>query len=230
MSPYGKPSCAERSGWRVGLMAAPMAARPNLLPSGLANLTAILGTSIDLSPTAAGSTEAAFALGRLTILAFLGWEKFRPQSLAAGAGRLDRRDARSLCSRRRRQAVFVPESLVDAIKAPGWQRQAIAWNTISPSRLDGHLERGRDRRSANPMAVRGRHSSRPVGKRTAIAAAVPDDNGREHHRVASNPGRSTVKRTVGMALPRTATRSSSRKAILAARSSAAVSPTISGAP
>lgn len=60
----------------------------NPLPSGLANLAAIPGAFIDLSPTASGSTEWAFALGAVTILSFLAWEKWRPQRLRLVPGAL----------------------------------------------------------------------------------------------------------------------------------------------
>lgn len=92
------------------------------LPSGLANLTAIPGAFIDLSPTAAGSTEAAFALGGLTILAFLGWEKFRPKSLRLVPGALIGVSVATLAAWLLGpdvKRVIVPESLIDSIKAPG---------------------------------------------------------------------------------------------------------------
>src|SRR5690606_25337037 len=58
------------------------------LPGGLANLAAVPGAFIDISPTAAGSTEAAFAIGVLTILSILAWEKWRPQRLRLLPGAL----------------------------------------------------------------------------------------------------------------------------------------------
>jgi len=94
----------------------------NPLPSGLANLTAIPGAFIDLSPTAAGSTEAAFLLGGITILAFLGWEKLRPKSLRLVPGALVGVTVATTLAYVLGpdvKRVIVPESLVDAIKAPG---------------------------------------------------------------------------------------------------------------
>lgn len=94
----------------------------NPLPSGLANLAAIPGAFIDLSPAAAGSTEAAFALGGLTIVAFLAWEKFRPQKLKLVPGALVGVVAATLAAYLLGpdvKRVIVPESLVDTINAPG---------------------------------------------------------------------------------------------------------------
>ncbi len=97
------------------------------LPSGLANLAAIPGAFIDLSPTGAGSAEAAFALGGLTILAFLGWEKFRPQSLRLVPGALIGVSVATLAAWLLGpdvKRVVVPESLIDSINAPGWAELA----------------------------------------------------------------------------------------------------------
>ena len=93
------------------------------LPSGLANLVAIPGAFIDLSPTASGSTEAAFALGGITILAFLAWEKFRPRKLRLVPGALIGVTVATLAAWLLGpdvKRVIVPESLIDAINAPGW--------------------------------------------------------------------------------------------------------------
>ena len=57
------------------------------LPNGLANLAAIPGAFLDLSPSLAGG-EAALALGGVTILAFLAWERWRPQRLRLVPGAL----------------------------------------------------------------------------------------------------------------------------------------------
>ncbi|MPT47297.1 MAG: SulP family inorganic anion transporter [Sphingobium sp.] len=58
------------------------------LPSGLANLSAVPGAFIDLTPGTGDSKVAAFALGMLTIVSFLLWEKIRPQKLRLVPGAL----------------------------------------------------------------------------------------------------------------------------------------------
>lgn len=93
----------------------------NPLPSGLANLAAIPGAFIDLSPTSSGSMEAAFLLGAITIAAFLGWEKLRPQSLRLVPGALIGVVAATVLA-----VVFgpdvkrveVPASLLDSLNMP----------------------------------------------------------------------------------------------------------------
>lgn len=94
----------------------------NPLPSGLANLAAIPGAFIDLSPTSSGSMEAAFLLGAITIAAFLGWEKLRPQSLRLVPGALIGVVVATVLA-----VVFgpdvkrveVPASLLDSLNMPG---------------------------------------------------------------------------------------------------------------
>lgn len=59
------------------------------LPNGLANLTAMPGRLLGLSPDGTlASAELAFAVGVLTIAFMLGWEKFRPQSMKLVPGAL----------------------------------------------------------------------------------------------------------------------------------------------
>jgi MFS superfamily sulfate permease-like transporter len=92
------------------------------LPSGLANLAAIPGAFFELSP-AGGSMEAAFALGGITILAFLGWEKIRPQSLRLVPGALVGVVVATVLAYilgADVKRVVVPESIVDAMNMPGW--------------------------------------------------------------------------------------------------------------
>lgn len=94
----------------------------NPLPSGLANLAAIPGAFIDLSPGNSGQTEAAFLLGAITIGAFVAWEKFRPQSLRLVPGALIGVVLATVIA-----VVFgpdvkrveVPASLVDSLSIPG---------------------------------------------------------------------------------------------------------------
>ncbi|MGK6322935.1 SulP family inorganic anion transporter [Sphingomonas sp. DT-51] len=57
------------------------------LPSGLQNLAAVPGRLLGLSSTLR-ATEFAFAIGVATILAMLGWEKFRPKALRLLPGAL----------------------------------------------------------------------------------------------------------------------------------------------
>jgi len=97
------------------------------LPSGLQNLAAIPGAFFDLTPASPAATEWAFALGGVTILAFLGWEKLRPQSLRLVPGALVGVTVATVLAYVLGpdvKRVIVPESLVDAIKAPGWAELA----------------------------------------------------------------------------------------------------------
>jgi MFS superfamily sulfate permease-like transporter len=93
------------------------------LPNGLANLAAIPGAFFELSPTSTGSMEAAFALGGVTILAFLGWEKFRPKQLRLVPGALVGVVVATLLAYvlgADVKRVVVPDSIVDAMNMPGW--------------------------------------------------------------------------------------------------------------
>ncbi|WEK48410.1 MAG: SulP family inorganic anion transporter [Candidatus Andeanibacterium colombiense] len=93
------------------------------LPSGLANLAAIPGAFFELSPNNTGSMEAAFALGGVTILAFLAWEKWRPRQLRLVPGALVGVVAATLLAfilGPDVKRVVVPESIVDAFNIPGW--------------------------------------------------------------------------------------------------------------
>ncbi|UAK25091.1 SulP family inorganic anion transporter [Sphingomonas nostoxanthinifaciens] len=58
------------------------------LPSGLANLSAMPERLLGLDPTNMAGAEAAFAIGLLTIVAMLGWEKLRPASMRLVPGAL----------------------------------------------------------------------------------------------------------------------------------------------
>ena len=95
----------------------------NPLPSGLANLAAIPGAFFELSPTGSGSMEAAFALGGVTMLAFLAWEKWRPRQLRLVPGALVGVVVATLLAVALDpdvKRVTVPESIVDALNMPGW--------------------------------------------------------------------------------------------------------------
>ncbi|TZG27819.1 SulP family inorganic anion transporter [Sphingomonas montanisoli] len=58
------------------------------LPNGLANLSAMPGRLLGLTPWSASAAEAAFFIGVITIAAMLVWEKVRPQSLRLVPGAL----------------------------------------------------------------------------------------------------------------------------------------------
>jgi MFS superfamily sulfate permease-like transporter len=91
------------------------------LPIGLANLAAIPGAFFELSPSMAGG-ENALLLGGVTILAFLGWEKIRPQSLRLVPGALVGVVAATLLAvvfDPDVKRVMVPDSIFAAIKMPG---------------------------------------------------------------------------------------------------------------
>jgi MFS superfamily sulfate permease-like transporter len=93
----------------------------NPLPSGLSNLTAIPGAFFDLS-SGADSNIAAFALGGITILAFLGWEKFRPQQLRLVPGALIGVVVATLLAvvlGPEVKRVLVPESMIASLQIPG---------------------------------------------------------------------------------------------------------------
>jgi MFS superfamily sulfate permease-like transporter len=91
------------------------------LPNGLANLSAMPGRVLGLSPTIEAA-ERAFGIGLLTIAAMLGWERFRPASLRLVPGALVGVVAGTLVS-----VIFaldvtrvdVPESITGAVTMPG---------------------------------------------------------------------------------------------------------------
>lgn len=92
------------------------------LPSGLQNLVAIPERLLGLSPVNISNVEHAFMIGILTILAMLGWERFRPPSLrqvpAALVGVIvGTLTAYSLGLEINR--VTVPQSILGAITLPG---------------------------------------------------------------------------------------------------------------
>ncbi|WP_298670660.1 SulP family inorganic anion transporter [uncultured Sphingomonas sp.] len=58
------------------------------LPSGLENLVAMPGRLFELSPGDMAGAETAFAIGLLTIVAMIGWERLRPTALRLVPGAL----------------------------------------------------------------------------------------------------------------------------------------------
>ncbi len=93
------------------------------LPSGLANLVAIPGAFFELSPGGMGSMEAALALGGVTIVAFLAWERWRPRQLRLVPGALVGVVVATLLAvvlDPEVKRVMVPESIGDALRMPGW--------------------------------------------------------------------------------------------------------------
>lgn len=91
------------------------------LPSGLANLTAMPGRLLGLSPEGGHSALPAFAVGLVTIAAMLGWEKFRPASLKLVPGALIGVLAATLVAFTLGLGVArvtVPESILSAIAVP----------------------------------------------------------------------------------------------------------------
>jgi MFS superfamily sulfate permease-like transporter len=92
------------------------------LPNGLANLAAIPGAFFDLSSDS-GASMAALALGVITILAFIGWEKVRPQQLRLVPGALVGVVVATLLAvliDPDVKRVVVPDSIFASIKLPGW--------------------------------------------------------------------------------------------------------------
>jgi len=92
------------------------------LSSGIANLAAIPGAFISLSPMSVGQTEAAFAVGVSTILAIILWEKFRPRPLKQLPGALVGvivGTVLSLVLALDVKRVEVPESIIGALSFPG---------------------------------------------------------------------------------------------------------------
>ena len=95
-------------------------ARP--LPSGPENLAAMPGRLLGLEPWDLTTAEYAFGVGIATILAMLGWEKFRPARLRLMPGALVgvlAGTAVAFLIGGRVARVAVPDSIVSAITLPG---------------------------------------------------------------------------------------------------------------
>lgn len=93
------------------------------LPNGLSNLIAIPGAFIDLLPLDGSSDEPALLVGVVTILAMLGWERFRPRKLAMVPGALIGVAAGTVLATVAAlsvKRVNVPDSIIDGISLPGW--------------------------------------------------------------------------------------------------------------
>jgi MFS superfamily sulfate permease-like transporter len=92
------------------------------LPNGIANLAAMPGRVLGLSPFNLRNTEFALMIGLLTIGAMLGWEKFRPASLRLVPGALigvTLATLVALAAGLEIARVDVPSSIMGAIDAPG---------------------------------------------------------------------------------------------------------------
>jgi len=95
-------------------------ARP--LPSGPENLAAMPGRLLGLEPWDLTTAEYAFGVGIATILAMLGWEKFRPQKLRLIPGALVgvlTGTATAILIGGRVARVAVPDSIASAVTLPG---------------------------------------------------------------------------------------------------------------
>lgn len=92
------------------------------LSSGLENLAAMPGRVLGLSPFDLQAAELALALGLLTIVAMLGWEKLRPASLKLVPGALIGVVLATLVAvgfGLEVARVVVPESITAAVAIPG---------------------------------------------------------------------------------------------------------------
>ena len=90
------------------------------LPHGVQNLMAIPGAFMSLTPTL-GQAESAFAVGLVTIVAMVGWEKIRPAKLKLVPGALLGVLAGTFLAMALGldvQKIAVPESIVAAIAVP----------------------------------------------------------------------------------------------------------------
>jgi len=98
-------------------------ARP--LPSGPENLAAMPGRMMGLAPWDLTTVEVAFGVGVMSILAMIGWEKFRPAKLRLVPGALIGVMTGTLVAaiattfRLHVARVSVPESITGAITLPG---------------------------------------------------------------------------------------------------------------
>jgi MFS superfamily sulfate permease-like transporter len=92
------------------------------LASGLENLAAMPGRLFGLNPGDISSAERALGIGLLTIVAMLGWEKFRPASLRLVPGALVGVVAATLVASFGGldvARVMVPSNILNAIDVPG---------------------------------------------------------------------------------------------------------------
>ena len=92
------------------------------LPSGPENLAAMPGRLLGLSASNIEAAELAFGIGLLTILAMLGWERYRPASLKLLPGALVGVVAGTLVAvglGLNVTRVDVPESIASAVVLPG---------------------------------------------------------------------------------------------------------------
>jgi MFS superfamily sulfate permease-like transporter len=92
------------------------------LASGLQNLAAMPGRLLDLSLSNVAQTEMAVAIGLITVVTMLAWEKLRPKSMKLVPGALLGVVAATVVATILGLAVTrvdVPESIVAAIDAPG---------------------------------------------------------------------------------------------------------------
>ena len=90
-------------------------------PHGLMNLMAIPEAFMSLSPITLGRAESAFAVGAITIIAMVGWEKIRPAKLKLVPGALLGVLAGTFTAMLLGldvQKISVPESIVAAIQVP----------------------------------------------------------------------------------------------------------------
>ncbi|HEU0044824.1 SulP family inorganic anion transporter [Sphingomonas sp.] len=95
-------------------------ARP--LPSGPENLVAMPGRLLGISMSSIEAAELAFAIGLLTILTMVGWERFRPAALKLVPGALVAVVASTLVAVAlglNVTRVDVPESIASAVVLPG---------------------------------------------------------------------------------------------------------------
>lgn len=92
------------------------------LPGGIDNLLAMPGRLLGLAPGGQGGAIAAFAIGILTIVSMLGWEKLRPQSMRLVPGALVGVVVATLAAWGLSLDVIrvdVPESITGAVTLPG---------------------------------------------------------------------------------------------------------------
>lgn len=92
------------------------------LANGLQNLAAMPGRMLGLSASNVEAAELAFAIGLLTIVAMIGWEKLRPKSMKLVPGALVGVLAGTFAASLLGLAITrvdVPESIVAAVALPG---------------------------------------------------------------------------------------------------------------
>ncbi|MFP5455711.1 MAG: SulP family inorganic anion transporter, partial [Alphaproteobacteria bacterium] len=92
------------------------------LANGLQNLAAMPGRMLGLSASNIEAAELAFAIGLLTIVAMIGWEKLRPKSMKLVPGALIGVIAGTVAAWAFGLSITrvdVPESIVAAVAPPG---------------------------------------------------------------------------------------------------------------